>query len=71
MEPVLTSGENDSVALYIEEYNEETAKMAVDTLSDVEVDNPNQIAVDSELIEENQETLEDDDYILTTEKQGE
>jgi len=71
VEPVLTSGENDSVALYIEEYNEETAKMAVDTLSDVEVDNPNQIAVDSELIEENQETLEDDDYILTTEKQGE
>ena len=71
VEPVLTSGEDDSVALYIEEYNPETAEMTINSLDNIQTDNPNQIAVDSELIEENQETLEDDDYILRTNKEGE
>ena len=71
VEPVLTSGEDDSVALYIEEYNPETAEMTINSLDNIQTDNPNQIAVDSELIEENQETLEEDDYILRTKKEGE
>ena len=71
VEPVLTSGEDDSVALYIEEYNPETAEMTINSLDNIQTDNPNQIAVDSESIEENQETLEEDDYILRTNKEGE
>ena len=71
VEPILTSGEDDSVALYIEEYNPETAEMTINSLDNIQTDNPNQIAVDSELIEENQETLEEDDYILRTNKEGE
>ena len=71
VEPVLTSGEDDSVALYIEEYNSETAEMTINSLDNIQTDNPNQIAVDSELIEENQETFEEDDYILRTNKEGE
>ena len=71
IEPALTSGEDDSVALYIEEYNPETAEMTINSLNNVPVDNPNQIAIDSDLVEENQETLEEDDYTLITNKEGE